>query len=365
MAEYIDPKTGQKWLTLEEAASKWGVASLRVYKWIRGRKGSKGTYRLRDGTPVQRREEEGSRKRLFEEKNDYVALPGPAGRAQYFINPARGYPEPIYTPLVRPVGPEMGQGERHSTISYEANKFDPPSPPYTQVPDPFTNLFPGEASLVYRQPAAEKPEKAEKPKTPKKSVTPESVAPVVRKAGKTAGKPEVTKPPPAPKAPAAPVAPTVRKKMTAAETAAMRAEWEKKLLTEEPEVEETSEEAGNLPIEEVYPVARLAADMAKARYAGRNNLDPARVTDADFRLAASGLASQQTLQSGERVTAREILMQSFDKLVSSLYGDPQYPWASEPALIADAREVFVQIFAETGPIDGMPRRTRMPLAGIM
>ncbi len=55
--------------TVEQAASAWGVSPKRIYKWIKGRSGSKGG---------GRRDEPGSRRRLFEGQN-YVKENFPRG----------------------------------------------------------------------------------------------------------------------------------------------------------------------------------------------------------------------------------------------------------------------------------------------
>lgn len=114
---YIDEK-GVRWWTPAEAAAVWGVSVMRVYKWIRGRAGSKGRRpRPRYGDVVRRFS--GDRVRM-QEGTDYRRI----GRS-YAIAPNPERPKPLTNPIDRPRGESVGQGQLVNWGTYETMGSDP------------------------------------------------------------------------------------------------------------------------------------------------------------------------------------------------------------------------------------------------
>lgn len=312
-------QNGNEWWTLEEAARRWGVRPRRVYKWIRGRTGSKGRRRLANGDTVQVYST--ARRRLFG-KEDGKEIPDyhkiKMGReVRYLIRP-QPYPAPLTTPLVRPEG--IHQGERRSTISYEANKQNPevdnpwlPQDQYRQQPEPFVDPFPVPESTVFvREKKPEKP-KAEKPKAPSKKTV--SVEPVVRKKGEK--KPE--------KKPAAPKAP-------------------------EPEVIEA--EAPELPLAEEK--ALLLLNMLRGQLADATGRSARSISNADI------VAALRERATSERTTAREwVKRRIVPALVSSLRDDEEETWTRSPREVVAVEKALVLALESIGSgLDGVrgPRR---------
>lgn len=154
----VADQNGNIWWTVATAAKEWGVSPGRVYKWIYGRANeSKGTYTLRDGTRVPRRNI--TERRRLTPVTDFQVVT--LGNRKIIIVRPQAYPEPIVTPMTRPTG--IGQGDRRSDMTYEAavgRDNDPFLAPFSSEVD-FSRK--SEAPITERKSRAKKPQ-GEKPK---------------------------------------------------------------------------------------------------------------------------------------------------------------------------------------------------------
>lgn len=283
-------QNGNEWWSVDEAAKRWGVARRRIYKWISGRANeSKGTYtRKTDGARVQRKGYT-ERRRL---------LPGSGygkinweGREVIVIR-AADYPQPIMDPMVRPDG--IGQGEHHSTISYESNVEGG----YGHPEQPFEDPFGVPSAYAPTQTPTRERQK-----------------------------------------PAAKSAPTEIETRAAA-VVVSEGYSDSDIFTYARQIIDMFR-ARFAARTKVDPSTVSDADL---RYAAK------RLADEERRRAKADGLPEDELQS---ITAEEKLHEVFSQLFQTVYRSPAFPWTTDAETVERVRGAFIESFRQLGPLDGL------------